>query len=517
MLAVASVEGERFTAQVVAGVQDIDERELLRAFSRELEARHRLVREAGEVQVGRRFLSRYQFCHTLFQSYLYNTLSAGERRLLHGEIGAALERLWGDRTDEIAAQLARHYVQAGHREKAVAFSLRAAHRARLGYADEEARAFYQQAVVITAGESIAKDTVAFTKAEFNEAPMLAELVASGELPPVEERLPIRDDIRVIIPVDGIGQYGGTWHDVARDPFLDCIRTILYDPPIRWKADYTGYEPGLLKSWGISGGGTRITWRFRKGVKWSDGVPFTTDDLRFWWEDMATNPDVEFSAVPPWGFKVDGTPMDVSFPDDYTMVMEWDTPQYITVFHVAQGFWNWESMMKPRHYLEPFHPRYTEGASYNDLELADRWWQTPGYPTLYAWTVESVTPGERVVLVRNPYYWKVDVEGNQLPYIDRLDITIVPDEAARVLEASQGKYTASFRASQDPKDIPFLAERARAGGYHLHPGAVPAVGRAGSSTRTLTIGLWTTGKRSVTFCATSVSVERSPTQWTANAS
>jgi peptide/nickel transport system substrate-binding protein len=158
-----------------------------------------------------------------------------------------------------------------------------------------------------------------------------------------------------------------------------------------------------------------------------------------------------------------------------MVMEWDTPQYITVFYVAQGYWVWESMMKPRHYLEQFHPRYTEGVSYKDLEMADRWWLTPDYPTLYAWTVESVTPGERAVLVRNPYYWKVDVAGNQLPYIDRLDVAIVPDKAARLLEASQGKYTASFRASQDPKDIPFLAERAQAGGYHLHRGAVSGAG------------------------------------------
>jgi peptide/nickel transport system substrate-binding protein len=158
-----------------------------------------------------------------------------------------------------------------------------------------------------------------------------------------------------------------------------------------------------------------------------------------------------------------------------MVMTWDSPQYITVFHVAQGFWGWESMMKPRHYLERFHPHYTDGASYGDLERADRWWLTPGYPTLYAWIVEAVTPDERVVLVRNPYYWKVDVAGNQLPYIDRLEVAIVPEKEVRVREASQGKYTAAFRATLDPKDIPFLAERARSGGYHLHPGAVNGAG------------------------------------------
>jgi ABC-type transport system substrate-binding protein/DNA-binding SARP family transcriptional activator len=474
ILAVASVEGERFTAQVVADVQEIDERELLRTLTRELVGRHGLVREVGEVQVGGRFLSRYRFSHTLFQNYAYNSLSAGERRLLHGEIAAAMERLWGEQKAEIAAQLARHHFQAGHREKAVAFSLRAAHRARLGYADEEARAFYQQAVAIAARESIARDMIEFAEAEFSEAPMLAQLVASGELPPVEERLPVRADVKVILPADGIGQYGGTWRNVTWSSGLWNIKTILYDPPIRWKADYTGYEPGLLKSWDVSGDGRRITWRFRKGIRWSDGAPFTVDDLRFWWEDMATNPNVDFSDVPEWGWKADSTPMDVSFPDDYTMVMEWDSPQYVTVFHVAQGYWVWDSMMKPRHYLTQFHPTFTEDATYEDLELADRW-LTPGYPTLCAWVVESISPGERVVLVRNPYYWKVDVAGNQLPYIDRLDVAIVPDQDVRVTEASQGKYTASFRATANPKDIPFLAERARAGGYHLHPGAVSGAG------------------------------------------
>jgi ABC-type transport system substrate-binding protein/DNA-binding SARP family transcriptional activator len=474
ILTIASVEGEVFTANVVADVRNVPERALLRQLSHDLERQHRLVREQEEIEISQRRLSRFRFGHVLFQDYLYERLGQGERRLLHGKVGAAMERLWGEQADEIAAQLARHYIQAGHREKAVAYSLRAAHRARLGYADEEARAFYQQAVAIAAKESIARDMIAFTGAEFKEAPMLAQLVASGELPPVEQRLPLRDDVKVILPVDGTGEYGGTWRNVTWSSFLN-LRTTLYDPPIRWKADYTGYEPGLLKSWQVSRDGTWITWRFRKGVRWSDGVPFTTADLRFWWEDMATNPDVGYSRVPDWGSKADGTPMDVVFPDKYTMVMAWDAPHYTTVFAIAQGYWPWEKMMKPRHYLEQFHPRYTQGASYGDLELADRWWLTPGYPTLYAWTVESVTPGERVVLVRNPYYWKVDVAGNQLPYIDRLDIAIAPDKDVRVLEASQGKYTASFRATGDPKDIPFLTERARSGGYYLHPRAVSGAG------------------------------------------
>ena len=96
VLRVASVEGERFTAQVVAQVQGIPEREVLRLLSNELGMRHRLVRDAGEDRVAAagRFLSGFQFAHALFQAYVYSSLSPGERRLLHGEVGAALEALW---------------------------------------------------------------------------------------------------------------------------------------------------------------------------------------------------------------------------------------------------------------------------------------------------------------------------------------------------------------------------------------------------------------------------------------
>jgi peptide/nickel transport system substrate-binding protein len=339
----------------------------------------------------------------------------------------------------------------------------------------EAVAEESTAVAIVAEESTPEDIGEFTQSEFNEAPMLADWVASGDLPPVEERLPMREDIQVIEPVDGIGEYGGIWYNLSWGPDISDIRLILYDPPIRWKPDYTGYEPGLLKSWEVSDDGTQITWHFRRGVRWSDGMPFTTDDVRFWWEDFATNADYKTASVPSWGYRSDGTPMEITFPDDYTMVMTWDTPHYTTVFAIAQGFWPWEEMMKPRHYLERSHPTYTEGTTYEDLESADKWWETPGYPTLYAWHVEWIKPGERTVLVRNPYYWKVDVAGNQLPYIDRLDVTIVPNEEARLLEASQGKCTACFRALGDPNDIPFLREQAEARGYHLHPGAVNGAG------------------------------------------
>jgi peptide/nickel transport system substrate-binding protein len=314
---------------------------------------------------------------------------------------------------------------------------------------------------VEAGETVTEEEEVAVS-EFNEAPMLAEMVAAGELPPVDERLPV--DVQVVTPVEGVGKYGGTWYNVTWAADIPNIKMILYDPPIRWKPDYTGYEPGLAKSFEWSDDGTQVTLKFREGVKWSDGEPFTMDDLKFWWEDLALNDDYKVIQPPWWGFKSDGSPMDVEFPDDYTMVMTWDKPQWITPYILAQGYWEWEPLQKPRHYLEQFHPNYNDGGSYEDLELKSKWWENPDHPVLFAWRTSQYTPGERAVYERNPYYWKVDTEGNQLPYIDKLDIAIVPDAEVRILELSQGKYTASFRGTDDPTQIPFLREHAEENGY-----------------------------------------------------
>jgi peptide/nickel transport system substrate-binding protein len=314
---------------------------------------------------------------------------------------------------------------------------------------------------------------------YGEAPMLADMVAAGDLPPVEERLPMEEDIMVVAGVDGIGEYGGVWHGVTWWPEYGNIAMTIYDPPVRWNADYTGYEPGLLRSWDIAADGMTITWNFRRGLKWSDGVPFTMDDMAFWWE-MANDDAIGVVTVPWWGFKSDGEPMDVTFPDDVTMIMQWDKPQYITNFIVAQGFWEWLPMHRPMHFYEQYHPDYTDGATYEGLEAvlhsSNGWFaNTEGVPCLMAWCLESATPGERSVWVRNAYYWKVDTEGNQLPYIDRVDVRLIEDTEVRLLEASQGKFEATFRASTDPNDIPFLYEQAEAGDYYLHEGSVNGAG------------------------------------------
>jgi adenylate cyclase len=156
ILSVASVEGEEFTAQVVARVQGLGERQALQRLSRELEARHRLVREGSALRLGRQRLSRYRFAHTLFQQYLCNHLGDGERALLHGEVAAVLESLYEDHPEGVAAiapQLARHFAEAGDDGRAVAYLILSGDGALAGYANREAEAYYRRALDLAPGES----------------------------------------------------------------------------------------------------------------------------------------------------------------------------------------------------------------------------------------------------------------------------------------------------------------------------------------------------------------------------
>jgi len=309
--------------------------------------------------------------------------------------------------------------------------------------------------------------------QYHQSPMLDSM----DLPPVEERLPA--DVQVIDVVDSIGKYGGTLNAVTRASDFGTIKMWLYDPPVRWKADLTGYEPGLITEMPTySDGDKTITFHFRKGLKWSDGEPWTTADLKFWWEDLAQNENYAKVSVPWYMRNADGTPITMEFPDDYTWVLKYDKPNYIMPYIPAQGFWEWEPIMKPAHFLKQYHPDY-EGKpgdeGYTELDLMDRFTETPGYPTLMAWYLKEYTPGESWLLERNPYYWKVDTEGNQLPYVDYIRVELVQDAEVRTLQIAQGRYDITFRGVEDPTQIPLLSENAEAGDFYLVPGWMNGAG------------------------------------------
>jgi tetratricopeptide (TPR) repeat protein/ABC-type transporter Mla MlaB component len=148
-LNVSSVMGYEFIAQVIARVQKVGELELAKDLSRELQKRYLLVFEQGEIKIGKQFLSIYRFSHILTQQYLYDELSAGERRMLHGEIAETLEAITADHNEQFALQLARHYDEAGNAEKAVPYWTLAGDTAFAIYAQNEAIAAYTRALELS--------------------------------------------------------------------------------------------------------------------------------------------------------------------------------------------------------------------------------------------------------------------------------------------------------------------------------------------------------------------------------
>jgi len=305
--------------------------------------------------------------------------------------------------------------------------------------------------------------------KYNEAPDLAAQVAAGTLPAVEKRLP---DTPVVTTADYavVGKYGGTLQTASWWPEVGNVQLYFgVEAPIKWKADLSGYEPALVESYDWSADGKTFTLHMRPGLKWSDGEPYTSEDWRFWWEDIALNPDQKIWTIPAYLRNTDGTPIDITFPDQYTVV--WtskDRPLYIDPFFMAQGFWEFaEHFMKPEHYLKQFHPKYTPTATWEDFAAKDKYYQTPGYPCLFAWCLTDLSEdGQNYTFSRNPYYWRVDSAGNQLPYIDAIKVEIVSDEQTRILNCTQGKYDTAFRICGGPNDITVLKDNATNGGYHF---------------------------------------------------
>lgn len=307
--------------------------------------------------------------------------------------------------------------------------------------------------------------------KYNEAPMWAEMVAAGELPPVEERMPAEP--LVVPPVDSIGQYGGTWNRAftgIKD--FHAWGRINYEPMLRWPRDPADpVQPGLAKDWAWSDDGKTLTLYLRQGLKWSDGQPFTVEDIIFWWEDIELNEDI--TAAPHAEWVVNGKPMELEKVDDYTIKLKFDAPNGMAetvglAFHGNQWPLGFErfGFFAPRHYLEQFHPKYNKDLTDYTLFEEKAFDYNIERPVVTPWKIEEWGPGAtELVLKRNPYYWKVDEAGNQLPYIDYVHFDLVEDNEAINLLAIAGKLDMQARRI-DLAKWPVYQENAEAGGYHM---------------------------------------------------
>ncbi|MBN1430908.1 MAG: hypothetical protein JXB07_21235 [Anaerolineae bacterium] len=302
----------------------------------------------------------------------------------------------------------------------------------------------------------------------SEAPMLAEMVSAGDLPSVEERLPTNP--LIVEPVESIGQYGGTWHRAfLGEKDFHALGRLIYESVIRWPRDPSDpLQPGMAERWEWNDKGTELTLYFREGLKWSDGEPFTVDDVVFWWENIEN--DTNITASPHAEWVTEGEPMELVVVDDITLTLKFSAPNGLAetvglAFHGCQwplGFENF-GFFAPRHYLEQFHPTYNDEATYDDFK-AKAFNLNPDLPVMYAWKVtEFEAGGTEMIAERNPYYWKTDPTGQQLPYIDRIHFALVEDNEAINNMALAGDIDMQHRRIDFSKYTLFQ-ENAEAGDY-----------------------------------------------------
>lgn len=305
---------------------------------------------------------------------------------------------------------------------------------------------------------------------YTEAPMLIEHVADGNLPPVEERLP--DNPAIIVPNDSIGEYGGIWHRAWQGTNdFHAFGRITYDPVLRWPTDPNDpVEANLAESWEFSDDGTELTLHFREGLHWSDGAPFTVDDVIFWWEAIETDTNITPAIHGEW--QIGGEPMQLEKIDDTSITLKFAAPNGLAetvglAFHGNQWPLGFErfGFYAPRHYLEQFHPAYSDTGSYELFEEKAFDYNIER-PVMTAWKIAEYEPDTTLLIAeRNPYYWKVDTEGQQLPYIDyvyfhRVDGTPEVNEMGLAGELSmQARWI-------DLLQYPSYLESAESGDYHM---------------------------------------------------
>jgi peptide/nickel transport system substrate-binding protein len=313
--------------------------------------------------------------------------------------------------------------------------------------------------------------------DYQEVPMVSDAVEAGELPPVAERLP---DAPRVLDFEGygleIGRSGGeiTWlARRARD--IRIMNVYGYARLVGYDRDFE-LEPDILES--IEVEGERIfTLHLRPGLRWSDGEPFTADDFAYFWNDVNLNEDLR-----PYGpdvrLTVDGQLPDFEVIDEYTVRYTWQqpNPEFLPALAGAAPLY----IYLPEHYMRQFHADYADAEALEQAveESGERNWvalhirrgdlyeaNNPDLPVLQPWVNTTPPPSDRFVFERNPFFHRVDPEGMQLPYLDRVIVRI---SDSSLIPAQTGAGESDLQARSLRFDnITFLLEGEERNDYTVH--------------------------------------------------
>ena len=324
---------------------------------------------------------------------------------------------------------------------------------------------------------------------FKEAPQLAELVKAGKLPPVAQRLPAEP--LVLKPLEATGKYGGTWRRAFIGPSdgENGNRIMASDKLLFWDPTGSKIVPSVAKAYELSADGKTTTLHLRRGMKWSDGAPFTADDFVFWYQDMYLNKDIVPNPIA--DMAAGGKQGKLVKIDEVTIQFQFENPYFLFPSMIAgdtligggqavrQSSGNSFGAYAPAHYLKQFMPKYSSEAEVNARARAagyDNWvrmlhvrkdWQlNPELPTLGPWKTTRPINTPTWAMERNPFYYVVDTDGNQLPYIDGVVMTLAENIEVANLRAMAGEYDLQER-HMDLAKLPVILENRDRGKYDVH--------------------------------------------------
>ena len=263
--------------------------------------------------------------------------------------------------------------------------------------------------------------------KYSEAPMLAELVKAGKLPPVEERLPVNP---YVFPVaEKIGKFGGTMRRCFKGVSDRWGPTKCKDHGLVWFDKDLNQQARAAESWEVNADGSLWSFHLRKGMKWSDGTPFTSGDFRWYFDNIQLNSDLTPAISSRWTSGPSKEVMTLETPDDYTVTFKYSGPNPLLILGLGRAY----DIFVPGHFMKRYHMELTDDKAALDAEVkaagfdswtayfTDRnyWYMNPDRPCYGAWLAMNPLSEELFVMERNPYFFGVDAEGQQLPYIDKI--------------------------------------------------------------------------------------------------